>query len=128
MKKLIAILLLTVSFSNAALASCDFKGLVHNQDGSVIYSKDQHICVGQMIQDLGAANVQIGEYKKAIELKDLALTKSNERADMWMDTSFKLQDRLNAVDSLKAKNEYLAFGLGIVVTGLAVWGAGYLHH
>ena len=68
------------------------------------------------------------EYKKAIDLKDLALTSSNTRADLWMNTSFKLQDRMNSVDDIKNKNQLLMFFAGVAVTSLAVWGAGQLAH
>lgn len=125
MKKLFALLLLVV-FSNTALADCDWSGIVANNNGTFTYSKELHLCVGQMKQDLDSAHAQIADYKKIIELKDLALDFSNKRADMWMDTSLKLENRLNAIDSLRSKNETLYFGLGVAMTALAVWGAGQL--
>lgn len=128
MKKLIAAALIVLSLSNIAMADCDFSKVIHNADGTMTYTKELHICVGQLKEDLDSANTQIVAYKQAIDLKDLAFTKANQNADLWMNTSFKLQDRMNEVDSLKEKNQYLAFGLGILVTGLAVWGAGYLKH
>lgn len=129
MKKIISTILIAVTLlSTSAMADCDYSKIVKNVDGSYTYSKELHICVGEMKRDLDAATVQLGEYKKVIELKDLALTKANERADLWMNTSFKLQDRMNTIDELKSKNQYLAFGLGIVLTSLAVYGAGQLAH
>jgi hypothetical protein len=127
MKKLIASVMVFMTFSSSAFATCDFStGVTKNDNGSYTYTKECHVAVGQMKNDLETANGQIVEYKKVIELKDLAITKSDQRADMWMDSSFKLQDRLNTVDELKSKNQYLAFALGILVTGLAVYGAGQL--
>lgn len=127
MKKLIAMLMITLTFSNAANAACDFStGISKNADGTYTYSKDCHVAVGQMKYDLEAANKQVDDYKRVIELKDLALTKSNERADLWMEASFKLQDRMNTIDDMKSKNQWLMFGLGVLTTGLAVWGAGQL--
>lgn len=128
MKKLIVLLLIAVSFSNIAFADCDYTKIIHNVDGSYTYTKELHICVGQMKQDLDSSRTQLVEYKKAIDLKDLALSKSDERADLWMNTSFKLQDRMNAVDELKGKNQLLMFFAGVAVTSLAVWGAGQLAH
>lgn len=128
MKKLIATFLVAISLSNVAIADCDFSKIVHNADGTMTYTKELHICVGQMKQDLESANAQLTAYKSAIDLKDLAITKANERSDLWMNTSFKLQDRMNAVDDLKSKNQLLTFFAGVVVTGLAVWGAGQLAH
>lgn len=122
MKKLIAMAMIVLSLSNVALADCDFStGISKNQDGSYTYTKDCHIKVGEMRRDLDAANVQIVEYKKVIELKDLALVKANERADLWMNTSFKLQDRMNVIDEMKSKNQWLMFGLGVLTTGVAAY-------
>lgn len=125
MKKLIVALLL---ISNVASAECNFKlGYgVTKVDGGYLYTPECHVAVGQVKQDLEMVTTQLGEYKKAIELKDLALSKANERADLWSDTSIKLQDRMNAVDQFKASNQMLTFLLGVGVAGLAVWGAGQL--
>lgn len=129
MKKLIAAALLAVSFSNVAFAECDFStGITRQADGNYLYSRDCHIQVGKMKQDLDAVTLQVGEYKKAIDLKDLALTSANTRADLWMNTSFKLQDRMNSIDDLKNKNQLLMFLAGVAFTSLAVWGAGNLAH
>lgn len=129
MKKLISALLAVFMFANVALADCDFStGITPNTDGSYTYTKACHIAVGTMKRDLDTANTKIASYEKVIQLKDLSLTKSDERADLWMNTSFKMQDRLNSVDELKSKNQWLAFGLGIVFTSLAVYGAGQLAH
>lgn len=126
MKKLTSFFVICSLFANVAMADCDWSKLVHNQDGTVTYSKELHICVGQMKSDLAAANSQIADYKSAVELKDLAITKSEQRGDMWMNSSFTLQDRMNTIESYKSKNELLYFVGGIVFTGLAVWGAGQL--
>lgn len=129
MKKFIALLLLVVSFSNVAMADCDFStGITKQADGNYLYTRECHVKVGQMKLDLEAANKQVADYSKAIDLKNLALTSSNTRADLWMNTSFKLQDRMNAVDELKSKNQLLMFFAGVAVTSLAVWGAGNLAH
>lgn len=127
MKRFISVCLVFFTISNAAFADCDFStGITKQPDGSFLYTKDCHLKVGEMKRDLEAANTQIVEYKKVIELKDLALSKSNERADLWMNASFKLQDRMNAVDDLKTRNQLLLFLSGVAFTSLAVWGAGQL--
>lgn len=127
MKKLIATVLVAITLSNVAMADCDFKtGVEKLPDGRFAYSSECHIKVGEMKRDNGLLTTQVADYQKVIELKDLALTKANERADLWMNASFKLQDRMNAVDELKSKNQLLTFFAGVAVTGLAVWGAGQL--
>lgn len=128
MKKLIAAFLLIISLSNVAIADCDFSTVVHNADGTMTYTKELHICVGQMKADLDSANAQIADYQRAISLKDLAITDSQNRSDIWMKSTFSLQDRIDKVDEYKSKNELLYFIGGVVFTGLAVWGAGQLHH
>lgn len=124
---LVLILVFMSIFGSTAYADCDFSTGIHsNADGSFNYSKECHLKVGQISKELDSANGQIGDYKKAIELKDLALTKANERADLWMNTSLKLEKNLQDVDSLRSANEKLYFGLGIAATVLSVWAAGQL--
>lgn len=119
MKKLISIIAAITLFSNLAFADCNFKDLVHNPDGTVTYSKADHICVGQTVQDNATKAQQIDSYKKAIDLKDLAITKSDARAQNWMDTSLKLEDNVQKMDSIKKQNEWIYFVLGVVATSLA---------
>lgn len=129
MKNLIALLLLFVMSTNLAMAECDFAtGIVRQDDNHFVYTRECHLRVGQMTYDLVSAYSQINDYKKAIELKDLALTKSEQRADMWMNTSFTLQDRMKTIEDYKSKNETLYFVGGILLTGLSVWAAGQLVH
>lgn len=126
MKKFIAFVIL-ITFIPSAFAECDFStGISKLEDGRFAYSRECHIAVGEMKQDLEKTKVQLGEYKKAIELKDLALTKSNQNTQLWMDTSLNLQGKFNTVESYKTQNQYLAFGIGVLFTGLAVWSAGQL--
>lgn len=127
MKKLISTVLAMCMISNVALAECNWKTDIETlPDGRRAYSTECHIKVGEMKRDLETANQQVVVLTKAIELKDLAYAKSNERLELWMNTTYKLEDRLNKIDSLQAKNSWLMFGLGVVVTSAAVWGAGQL--
>jgi hypothetical protein len=66
--------------------------------------------------------LQIADYKKVIDLKDLALTKSDERTQLWMNTSDNLQDRMNKIDDTAKRNEWVFFGLG----ALTVVAAGFM--
>jgi hypothetical protein len=76
--------------------------------------------------DLEDREAQVQALTKSIELKDLAIKTHEQRADLWMNTSFKLEDRVNTIERYNDTNKWLYFGLGIVVTGLSVWGAGQL--
>lgn len=127
MKTFVSALLIALTFSNFAVADCNFAtDITKNDNGTYTYTKECHIAVGVMKRDLDSDDAQLAEYQKVIDLKDLALTKSNANSQLWMDTSFRLQDRMNSVDSLSSKNQLLTFGLGVVFTGLAVWAAGQL--
>lgn len=128
MKLLVACLLTFALTVSSAFADCDWSKIKDNGDGTYTYSKELNLCVGKTVKDLAAANAQVESYTKAIELKDLALTKANERITMWQDTTFKLQDRMATIDNLESKNKVIYIGLGILITGAAVWGAGQLAH
>lgn len=119
MKRLVSIIAAISLFSNLCFADCNFKDLVHNPDGTVTYSKADHICVGQTVQGSATKDKQIQDYKQAITLKDLAITKSDARAQNWMDTSLKLEDNVQKMDSIKKQNEWIYFILGVVATSLA---------
>lgn len=127
--KLFIACLLTFAFTiTSAMADCDYSKIKDNGDGTYTYTKELHICVGIMKKDLEASTAQVESYSKAIELKDLALTKANERITMWQTDTFALQDRMATIDSLESKNKIIYIGLGILITGVAVWGAGQLAH
>ena len=126
MKKIISSFITILFISNPVFA-CDFsKDIQKTEDGSYTYTKDCHITVGKTVKKLGLKEQQVDKLEEVIELKDLAIVKGHERIDLWMNTSFKLEDRVNTIDRLKERNKWLYFGLGIIVTGAAVWGAGQL--
>lgn len=126
-QKLTSLLLISCFISNVSLAECNFStGVTRLEDGSYKYSKECHIKVGEMKQDLEIANKQVEQLNKVIELKDLALSKSNERVALWMDTTYKLEDRLNKIEELQSKNHFLYFGLGVVTAIGAAYAASKL--
>lgn len=128
MKKLIAAVLATLMFSNVAFAECDFStGISRNDNGSYTYTKECHVKVGEMKRDLSIATEQNEKLTKALDLKDLAITKSDQRADLWMQTSFKLEDRINTIDSMRQSNQYIAFGLGVLTMFAASYAASQLN-
>jgi hypothetical protein len=117
MKNKIIFILIFTLLPNLCMAECDFStGIVKQLDGSFVYTKECHLRVGQIKQDLEISLRQVGDLTKAIELKDLALQKSDQRVNLWMDTSQKMEDRVIKIDELQNKNQWLMFGLGIVTT------------
>lgn len=122
MKKLLINMIALTIFSNVAMADCDYTKIVKNNDGTYTYSAELHVCVGKMKQDLDISTQQNSNLIKSLSLKDLALDKANQRADLWKDSTFKLEDRINSIDSLQKKNDWMFFGLGVVT----VLAAGYV--
>lgn len=129
MKKFISFMIMAVISldSVSAMAACDFaKDIVSNPDGTYTYSKECHIEVGKKVKKLEIAEARAEELEKAIELKDLALVKQKERADLWMDTSLKMNEKLRQYDSMANTDRVLHFALGVGVTILSVWAAGQI--
>ena len=116
-------LILILSFMpSLAMAQCDFHTGISQVPGGYLYTEECHLQVGKDEKELTSSRVQIADLTKAIELKDLAITKSDARATLWIDTSTKMEEKLQRVDELQKKNEFLYFGLGV----LATVGAGFM--
>ncbi len=112
-----------------ALADCNFATDIKAMpDGSYSYSRDCHVEVGKRVKKLVIVEQQVVELEKTIELKDLALSKETERASLWMDTSYKLQDKLMSYQSASKASDRLYFITGVLVTVASVWAAGQLRH
>lgn len=116
--KLITTLLLLFSFTiTSAHADCDWSLIKPSSDGQTfIYSKELHLCVGTLVQNSKLQEQQITDLKKAIDLKDLALKISDDRATLWSNTSQDLENRLQKVDSMQKTNEVLWVSLGVLGT------------
>lgn len=127
LKSKLVIFFMVLSIPMQSFGACDFsKDIQENADGTYKYTRDCHVEVGKRVRRLVLVEQQVVELEKTIELKDLALVKQKERADLWMDASFKINDKLQSYDSAASKNQWLYFGLGVAATALAVWGAGQL--
>jgi len=113
MKKLITLILL---FSLNAQAACDWKtGIIPGPNKTFIYTEECHQAVGALVQ----ANKDL---TSALTLKDLTLTKSDARIQLWMTTADSEQQRLSKIESDTKTNEWVFFGLG----ALTVIGAGFM--
>lgn len=121
-------LLILAMFASASAqaADCDFSKIEKLPDGRYAYSPECNRKVGKMVADEQDRQDQIAA--KDVQIKDLGIQADvqQKRATVWMDTSLKLENQVNEMEALKARNQWLFFGLGIVVTGAAVWGAGQL--
>lgn len=126
LSKFVAIALIA-SIPLQAMADCDFStGIEKLPDGRFAYSSECHKKVGKMVADEKDRQEQLAQ--KEIQLKDLGvqLDAQVKSRQLWMDTSMKLEDRVNQMETMKSTNQWLYFGIGVLTTGLAVWGAGQL--
>jgi hypothetical protein len=108
-----------------AFGTCDFSS-VKKQGNSYLYSKECHDKVNKLQKETQLREEQVGELKKSIELKDLAIDKGLERVELWKESSYDLEDRLHKVRKYESYNSWVYFTLGVFVTGVAVYGAGQL--
>ena len=124
MRKLISLVLTLIFSSNVAFADCEWsKGITPLANGTYVYTAECHLTVGKLVQDNKIQAAQVQDYQKAVELKDLALSKSDQRAQLWFDTAEKSQDRLTSIAAEQRHNDFIYFGLGIlttIATGFAV--------
>lgn len=124
MNKFLSLTLAVSMLSNVAFAECNFAtDITKNDNGSYTYTRDCHFKVGEMKQDLKIANEQNEKLNKALDLKDLTIVKADQRADMWMNTSFKLEDRINTIDEMRKTNQWMYFGLGVLAMFAATYAA-----
>jgi len=112
--------------SQIALASCNPKQIKRQSSGKYLYPVDCHIEFGKLRLVEQERVKQVAQLKKSIELKDLAIDKSNERIELWQKSTYRVEDRLLKVEKNTERLKWIYLGLGIVVTGAAVWGAGQL--
>ena len=126
MKRLILCILLMALTAQSVLAECNPKDIKEKQDGTFSYPVDCHIDYGRLRYSEKEKEKQIEHLKKSIKLKDLAIDFSNERIENWQKATYKLEDRLLKIEKNNENAKWLYFGLGLVVMGGAVWGAGQL--
>lgn len=131
MKHLILVFLL---IPNLAFAECKWATGVAGpylwndklQDGYMAYSIDCHKRVGKLVQDEDDLKLENTELRKSLELKDLAIQNSYKEIDLWKVEAMNQNDKLNKVQKASRIEKWVWFGLGVVVTGAAVYGAGQL--
>ena len=119
MNKVAKIILICYIFSVTSFAECDWSNIKKNNDNTYNYTEELHLCVGKLVKENKVKDEQILNLTKAITLKDLALDSSDKRVNLWMDTSMKLEDRVNKIDSMQKSNNFLFFSAGILTTILA---------
>jgi len=115
--KCLLIMFMSIQF---VMADCDFSTIKETDQG-YLYSQECHRQVGKLVKDEAERKEQIAKLNKSIELKDLVIDKQEERIKLWMDSTEKMEDRVNSIEKWKSTNQWLYFGLGVVTTSLSVW-------
>lgn len=125
----IVTLIMFVLNTNSAFAMCDWKNdIKENSNGTYTYSRDCHDEVGKTLRVNGLLGAKIDLLEKQIELKDLQISKYDERTQLWMNTSNELNEKLIKYQSVTTTDKWVSFGLGVAVTVLSVWAAGQLNN
>jgi hypothetical protein len=122
MKFLSLILAFLLTFQ--VFADCDFSTIKQIDDNTFQYSKVCHLLVGQLVKNEADRKQQIELLNQSIQLKDLAIQKSDERITLWRDTSYKLEDRLQKQDQYQNYTRWGYFALGAAAIVLGGWAAG----
>ena len=115
--------LLTVLSIQSASAGCNWASITKS-GSEYLYSKECHVEVGESVKKGILKTEQIGKLKQSIEFKDIALSKSTERVELWKKTSFKMEDRLIKHDKYAKNSGWVMFGGGILTTLLTAWAVG----
>jgi hypothetical protein len=123
----ISILILSIIL-NQSMATCVPKTDIYEdtKTGRFSYSEECHIEFGKLRQTEKERQDQITHLEESIKLKDLALDISSKRIENWQDATYKVEDRILKMEKTSETIKMLYFGMGIVVMGAAVWGAGQL--
>lgn len=114
MKRLLILLFL---IPNLVFATCDWSKIEQYNNG-YLYPAECHLKVGQMIKTVEKQDKQIKLLEESLELKDLALTKSQQDSQRWEQLAHKFEDRIQTQHSLTKTFDAIHFGAGLL-TGLA---------
>jgi hypothetical protein len=114
-------------FSANSFGACNpSTDIKENSDSTYTYSKECHLEVGKILKKVSLLEEQIVNLNKQISLKDALILTYDEKTRLWMDTSYKLNDKLLAYESVSSNDKWIMFGLGVGVSILSVWAAGQL--
>lgn len=125
MKTGIKILISLCFFTNTVFA-CNFNTDIKKQDGLYLYTVSCHKEVGKMYmdnKDLLKENEQLEKAYKNLK-EDIRL--SDKQMRLWRDETYEQHKRLMNVKNASDNEKWLWFGIGVLVMGGAVYGAGQL--
>lgn len=123
MKKLLTYLILVTISSNALADSVVLK---KGQEAPFDGVLNDHKTSQKIVLDLEEGDYnkrRVEQYLKIIELQDLALEKRAKQYDILVDQNKILHDRLEKTESNSGYERLIWFGLGVLGTGISVYGA-----
>lgn len=123
--KIVKVFFISFFLASYSFAECDWK-TISEQNGKYVYNLDCHLKVGDLVKDDKKKDEAIKELKTAIEMKDLALNKADERVMLWRNETYNQNE---ALDKVYRSNKYVNLGYlgaGIVGTILAILVGGQL--
>lgn len=123
MKKLICLLLI---YSNLTFAECNPKTDIKETPQGYLFTEECYLAAGTWKKESEQLKKDNEKLNKSIELKDLAIDQSQQRIQLWTDTTMQLEEKVNKIESSKAFNQWLYFGIGVILTSGAVYGASQL--
>jgi hypothetical protein len=111
-------------FSSVGLADCKWSEGVKEQADGYLYTPECHKKVGKVVTDLEDREEQVNLLKEALTYQKEATEGERKRAELWRDTTFKLEDRMTTIERWKKYNDWMYFGFGVLVTGVSAWAIG----
>lgn len=103
-----------------SFSACNFSTIQKTEQG-YLYSKECHIEVGRLVKSEPLYKVEITSLRKTIELKDLRINKEVARAEMWRKTAIDVEKSYNMRKNMSDIQKYLYMGLGVIVSGGAIY-------
>ncbi len=125
MNKIITFVMILM-MSNISFAECDWSTIT-KVDSRYSYSVDCHKEVGKLVKEQELRREQVVKLNKTISLKDLSISKAEERITNWRDTTYILEKRLQTQRKWSRYNDWMYFGGGIFMTVLAGWTMGQVN-
>jgi hypothetical protein len=111
--------LLTFLISFQSLA-CDWS-TIERQDDKFIYSSKCHLSVGRLVKTEKKREEQVKTLNKSLELKDLALSESDKRADLWEKEANKQNELLRKSEKSAKLEKVIWFGAGVASVLFGAW-------
>lgn len=98
---------------------CKTSDLKHNADGTVLYTKDCHKRVGEIVEELELRQEQVKKLNLSVDFYKQGYDIQDQRAKDWMNTSIQLDKELQRQKTFSSLEKVGYFVLGVLVVGVA---------